>query len=388
MGDMENTGRRRLNWLFIVFLSSVHLIAIAGTILYATWHGVTLVAVGVAMFYMLATGFSITAGYHRLFAHGSYRAHPVLRAFYLFFGAASFQNSALKWAADHRQHHAYVDEESDPYSIRKGFWWAHIGWMFFKSPSTVQKNRIGDLERDPLVMFQHRFYLPLAILAGLGLPIALGLMLADPWGCLIMAGFLRMVLIYQSTFCINSLAHTIGAQPYSDTDSSRDSVLTALISLGEGYHNFHHTFPYDYRNGVRAWHFDPTKWLIHCLGLAGMTKELVRTPKHIILKAHLGVLERRTRSRFLDRPLVQDRVLAVRKNLEALLDRWAALKMQLAEISARVGRSSHEKLESLRTEIQEIRRRFHEVYRIWRSAIQKPELFAIITQANSSGSLP
>jgi len=249
--SVTNFSGRVLSWPNTLFLVGTHLAAVVGTILYATLHGFSVAAIGICVAMGIACGLSVTGGYHRLFAHATYEAHPIVRIFYLIFGAGAWQNSALKWSSDHRRHHAFVDGEDDPYSIRKGFWWAHIGWIFWQDPPSSPGGKVGDLERDLWVRLQHSLYIPLAVGVGFGLPLGLGFVFGDPWGGLILGGLLRTVLIHQTTFCVNSLAHTIGSQPYSDLDSSRDSAITAIVTLGEGYHNFHHTFPFDYRNGVR-----------------------------------------------------------------------------------------------------------------------------------------
>lgn len=357
---------RPLCWRNILVLAGIHAAAFAGVPLYAAVHGVTWGAVAVGILLLAACGLSVTAGYHRLFAHGTYRAHPVVRAIFLFFGAGAVQNSALKWAADHRRHHAFTDRDEDPYSIAKGFWWAHMGWIFFRDPENPRGGNVRDLESDPLVRLQHRFYVTVATLAGAGVPLALGFLLGDPWGGLILGCFARLVFQIHATSCVNSVAHTIGRQPYSDRDSSRDSFVTALVSMGEGYHNFHHAFPYDYRNGVRAWHFDPSKWLIRALSLVRLARDLVRTPQETILKSRIHMDEKRAVARL---PHAAELLRAGREKLEALLDRWAALRAQWAERRA-IDRAR------LRAELREMRRRFREAYHQWLASLRRPELLA------------
>jgi stearoyl-CoA desaturase (delta-9 desaturase) len=339
----------RLDWVTTSFIAFVHVVAIAGTILYAILHGFTVAALAIMLVWLVASGFSITGGYHRLFAHGSYRAHPLVRAFFLFFGSAAVQNSALKWASDHRRHHRRVDTDDDPYNIRRGFWWAHIGWVLIKSPSDT--SCVGDLERDPLVRIQHRFYIPLAVLAGFALPFAVGWLFGDPWGGLVLGGFVRLVLQYHATFCVNSVAHTFGRQTYTDRDSSRDSFVTAMLTLGEGYHNFHHAFPFDYRNGIRGWHFDPTKWLIRGLSWSGLTAELVRAPRQVVLKARLRMQQRQAGGE-------AALITAARENVEALLDRWA----QIREEWRQAGRRS-------RREVREAWLHFRAAYKAWKRTL-------------------
>ena len=150
--------------------------------------------------------------------------------------------------------------------------------MLRKTPVATEVWPVPDLERDRLLAFQHRYYPWIGLVSGVLLPTAIGWALGDALGAFLVAGGLRLVFVYHVTFSINSFAHTLGTQPYSDRNSSRDSFVAALLSMGEGYHNFHHTFPADYRNGVRAYQFDPSKWTIRLLSMVGMTRNLKRTP--------------------------------------------------------------------------------------------------------------
>jgi stearoyl-CoA desaturase (delta-9 desaturase) len=274
------------DWTNIAFMASAHAVALLALV-YLIAVRCSPWTVGLAVLWFLLCGLSITGGYHRLFAHRSYRASAPLRLAYLLFGAAAVQNSALRWATDHRVHHAHTDEQADPYSIARGFWWAHMGWVLFHNPQRAATNEAPDPERDPLVAFQHRHYVPLAAVFGALLPAALGLLWGDPLGALLVVGFLRLALQWHVTFSINSFAHWIGRQPYCTDSSARDSGLTALISLGEGYHNFHHRFQSDYRNGVRWWHFDPTKWMVWSCSLVGLAHGLTRTPDAAVARARL-----------------------------------------------------------------------------------------------------
>ena len=280
-------------WENILFLAATHLAGIAG-IAYAAFFHYSIWTLGLAVLWLTLCMLSTTGGYHRLFAHRAYRARPALRLFYLLFGAASFQGPALRWASDHRIHHALTDREEDPHNIRKGFWWAHIGWLFYRTPSSAERSR--DLLADRLVCFQDRFYLPLAAAFGLLLPSAIAWSWGDPLGGLLLAGFLRLLVQYHATFSINSVAHSIGRRPYSDTTSARDSFVTAILTLGEGYHNFHHRFPGDYRNGIRFHHFDPTKWWVWSLSKFGLASDLKRASREAIRRALESVRDGRQAS--------------------------------------------------------------------------------------------
>jgi len=210
---------------------------------------------------------SITAGYHRLWSHSAYKAHPWLRILFALGGAFALQNNCITWASDHRRHHLHADDnDMDPYSAGRGFWYSHFGWMLRDYPATREDlANVKDLLKDPVLRWQRRHYLPLLLGMNIGLPVLIGVAHGDILGCLLLLGFLRLVLSQHFTYLINSAAHLWGKRTFDPTQSARDNWLIALFTYGEGYHNYHHTFAWDYRNGVRWYHYDPTKWLIKVL---------------------------------------------------------------------------------------------------------------------------
>jgi stearoyl-CoA desaturase (delta-9 desaturase) len=244
----------------------------------------------------LAVGLSITAGYHRLFSHKTYQAAWPVRFVFLVFGAAGLENTVLRWAADHRVHHSHVDSERDPYNAKKGFFWSHIGWIFFEGNPPSQ-TVVRDLAEDPLVRWQDRWYVPIGLTVAFGIPLIVGLATGRLLGCLMIGGVLRIVISHHATFFINSLCHMIGRQPYSREHTARDSPIMAFLAFGEGYHNYHHSFPFDYRNGIRSWHFDPAKWMIWCLARLGLARDLRRASDVAILKAKVKVQYDRAKER-------------------------------------------------------------------------------------------
>jgi stearoyl-CoA desaturase (delta-9 desaturase) len=274
----------RHDWSNIALMGLVHLVGLAGLIALVagrvTWQTVVL-----AIAWNVACSISITGGYHRLFSHVSYRASWPLRLFYLVFGAASVQNSALRWSHLHRLHHAHCDTDGDPYNAQRGFWWSHIAWIFYHRPDEDDFGNVPDLSDDALVQLQHRFYLPLVLVVAVGLPVGIAALWGDALGGLLVAVGLRLVFQYHSTFAINSFAHVLGGKHYSTHGTPRDSWVTALLTLGEGYHDFHHRFPADYRNGVRPFDFDPTKWWVWGLSRFGLTRDLRRISNHRIAEA-------------------------------------------------------------------------------------------------------
>lgn len=283
---MTQESPRRLNVTNIVFLLGTLLVALVGTPWYILSHGLGWPETLTFVLVWLAVGLSVTAGYHRLFAHKTYQAAWPVRLFFLVFGAGSLENSVLNWAADHRVHHAHVDEERDPYNIQKGFWWAHMGWIFFEADPPSQ-TVVRDLYEDPLVVWQDRWYKTIGLGVAFGIPLVVGILSHNVLGCLLIGGVARVVFSHHTTFFINSLCHMIGTQPYSQEHSARDSGVMAVLAFGEGYHNYHHSFPFDYRNGIKAWHFDPAKWIIWGLSRVGLVTDLRRAPEAAVLKAKI-----------------------------------------------------------------------------------------------------
>jgi stearoyl-CoA desaturase (delta-9 desaturase) len=283
----------RVNWTTSAFLIGTLILTLTAVPLYLWYFGLDWFQVALFFALMAATGFSITLGYHRLFSHITFQASWPVRFFTLLFGAAAFENSVVMWASEHRRHHKYVDhDEADPYSISKGFWYAHIGWLLFKLKPDPPFDNVADLQKDPLIRLQHRYIHLLAIVMGFVFPAVLG-GIWNGWsgalGGFLIAGIARVVCVQHTTFLINSACHVMGRQPYSTKCSARDSWLLAMFTFGEGYHNYHHEFQYDYRNGVRPWHIDPTKWIIWTFSKVGLVRNLRRAPEERIRAAQAQV---------------------------------------------------------------------------------------------------
>lgn len=274
----------------------------------------------------------MTAGYHRLFTHRSYECHPVVQAFYLFFGALALQNSALAWGSDHRVHHRYVDRDWDPYNIQRGALWAHILWVFYKDPPNRTFDDVPDLKKNPLVRWQHRYAAWIGIVGGLGIPTAIGWAMGSPLGGLLWGGFARIVVVHHTTFFVNSIAHLYGSRPYSEASSARDNAWVALLTNGEGYHNFHHRFPADFRNGIRWYQWDPSKWWIRGLEITGLARRLRRTPALVIERARLQSILGGADRRLAEVPLhLQERIRQRLGAAHLSLERANALWTQLHE---------------------------------------------------------
>jgi stearoyl-CoA desaturase (delta-9 desaturase) len=280
-----------VNWLSLIVIAATNFCALTFVPWYGLTYGFSTAAWIWFAFFMIANGMAITAGYHRLWSHRAYSAHWSVRLFLMLFGTMALQNSILVWSSNHRVHHNHVDDnERDPYSAKRGFWYSHIGWMLRDyASSRTDLSNVKDLQKDPIVMFQHRYYLPLVLATNFGFTFLAGWAAGDFWGVFWLAGMLRLVLSHHVTWFINSLAHTWGSRPYTDKNTARDNGFLAFFTYGEGYHNFHHLFASDYRNGLRWWQWDPTKWLIAGLSHVGLTSNLRRMPDVTIQQARLAM---------------------------------------------------------------------------------------------------
>lgn len=275
-----------VNGAFVVFTHIVTLYTLLFVHPSQTW--IYFFPIGLSIFYL----FGITIGYHRLWSHQAYKATLPLRALLAIMGTGAFQGSIKWWVLRHRLHHRFTDTEEDPYSIKQGFFHAHIGWIFVK-PKYTKLHLIDarDLDSDPVVVFQHKYFVPLALFFGFGVPAIAGYFTGEILSCVLYGGFLTRVMCWHLTFCINSFAHWVGDQEYETGVTARGSLLVALLTFGEGHHNYHHAFPVDYRNGIRWYHYDPSKWLIYISYLLGLAYDLKMSDEEEIRKSKVVVKE-------------------------------------------------------------------------------------------------
>jgi stearoyl-CoA desaturase (delta-9 desaturase) len=341
----------KVNWLISSFLIGTLFLAVTAVPVYLWFFGLDTFQIVLFFVMFFACGFSITIGYHRLFSHRTFEAHWIVRLFTLIFGAAAFENSVLLWSCEHRSHHKHVDHEDDPYCISKGLFHAHIGWLLFKLDPPPPFDNVSDLKKDPLVLWQDRHIHWIAALVSFVLPASIGFLWGG-WisalGAFLIAGVARIVVLQHCTFCINSLCHYLGDRPYSSKCSARDSWIMAIVTLGEGYHNYHHEFQYDYRNGVKPWQFDPTKWVIWILSKLGLARKLRRVPEERILLAELAEARRRLAAILAGTGLSEAAsatVAAAQNRLQAIEKLWTEKKRELTE-------PPHEMLPALRREIR------------------------------------
>ncbi len=253
----------------------VHVATLVGIILTGwSWRGL-LLAVCIYFVRMVM----VTAGYHRYFAHRSFKTSRVFQ-FLLAVGAESGgEKGVLWWASHHRWHHKYSDTEKDVHSAKqRGFAFAHIGWLFSKRWGSTDPTLIPDLCKYPELRFLDREGIQAIPIVAVAL-ICLGL-----WGLqgLIWGFGLSSVLLWHGSFAINSLAHLVGRQRYATGDESRNSWILAIVTTGEGWHNNHHHFPSSARQGFFWWEVDLTYYVLRGLELLGLVWDLQRVPDELL----------------------------------------------------------------------------------------------------------
>ena len=240
------------------------------------WSGVTWWAVGLGLVTFWVRMFAVTGVYHRYFSHRTYSTSRVFQFVLAFLAQTSTQRGVLWWAAHHRAHHLYSDTERDLHSVKQdGFMHAHFGWIFEDEGVTDWK-RIQDFSKYPELVWLDRFWLlpPVAL--------ALTCLAVAGWPGLFLGFFLSQVLVWHSTYCINSLAHVWGSRRFETKDSSRNNVWLALLTLGEGWHNNHHHHMRSCRQGFYWWEIDVTYYVIRALGAVGLVWDIKEPPARVL----------------------------------------------------------------------------------------------------------
>ncbi|TFK41657.1 delta 9-fatty acid desaturase protein [Crucibulum laeve] len=282
-----------INWLNFFILVVTPFIGLAGA-MFTPLRWETFVF---SIVYYFITGLGITAGYHRLWAHRSYNASKPLQYALSIMGAGAVEGSIKWWSRGHRAHHRYTDTDLDPYNAHKGFFYSHIGWMLLKPRRKPGVADVSDLTKSEVVRWQHKHYISLILIMGFLVPTLVAwLGWGDAKGGYVYAGVLRLIFVHHSTFCVNSLAHWLGEAPFDDKHTPRDHVITALCTIGEGYHNFHHQFPMDYRNAIKWWQYDPTKWFIWTCQKVGLASHLKVFPDNEVKKGQLTMQLKKLRA--------------------------------------------------------------------------------------------
>lgn len=272
LGDRDN-----INLIDSTPLGFMHIFAISIFFVKFSWF-----AVGVAVFLYFLRVFALTGGYHRYFAHNSYKTGRAFQFTLAFVGGMSAQLGALWWAAHHRHHHQYSDKEEDIHSpYRKGFFYAHIGWLLCHKYYYTDLKRIPDFAKYPELRFLDKYHVvPVVFLAlclyfgGEFLAVHAPALKTSGLQLLAWGFFFSSVFVYHATFAINSLTHLFGNRRFNTTDQSRNSLILALITLGEGWHNNHHRYPVCTRQGIYWWEIDITFYVLKLLSWMGVVWDI------------------------------------------------------------------------------------------------------------------
>nr|XP_020037739.1 acyl-CoA desaturase [Castor canadensis] len=273
-------------WRNIILMGLLHLGALYGITLVPTCKFYTWLW---AYMYYVVSALGITAGAHRLWSHRTYKARLPLRLFLIIANTMAFQNDVYEWARDHRAHHKFSETHADPHNSRRGFFFSHVGWLLVrKHPAVKEKGGLldmSDLKAEKLVMFQRRYYKPALLLMCFVLPTLV------PWYCwgetfphsLFVATLLRYAVVLNATWLVNSAAHLYGYRPYDKNISSRENILVSLGAVGEGFHNYHHSFPQDYSASEYRWSLNFTTFFIDCMAAIGLAYDRKTMSKAAIL---------------------------------------------------------------------------------------------------------
>lgn len=219
----------------------------------------------------------ICLGYHRLLSHRSFLVPKWLEYTIALIGATALQGGPIFWVAGHRLHHAHTeDTEKDPYSARRGFWWSHMLWMIYPKEEFFNPNLYRkyapEMARDRFYLWLDKYYLLLQI------PLGVGLYLIGGWSFIIWGMCLRAVLLWHSTWFINSVTHMWGYRTFETNDNSRNLWWAAIVTYGEGWHNNHHAYPHVAKAGWRWWEIDVTWWAIQVLRTLGLATKVIMPP--------------------------------------------------------------------------------------------------------------
>ena len=358
---------RGINWVPATFLIIYQALIITALPFYLYYGSPTWTMVGVSVLLLYITGISITAGYHRFYSHRAYKTNKWVEGVLLFFGSMSAQGSALRWSYDHRIHHAHVDTDDDPYSIQKGFWYAHCLWILEK-PRTIDSKVVPDLLKNPMVTFQHRYYGLTMVLSNIIGFLFVGWLFNDYLGAFVLSLWTRMFFLHHFTWFINSLAHTWGDKPFCQEQSAVDNYLISLLTFGEGYHNYHHTFANDYRNGIRWYHFDPTKWVIWTLNKLGLATGLKRMDPYAIQKRMVMerkdlLMDRVRELWYVKRDELEVRINELSDQMVEKMNEFRKLKEEY--LLSKKNRNEPDLVKNLKLELKNLKRSLKHDWKVW-----------------------
>lgn len=284
----------QIKWTNLIWLLFTHILTVYAYI-YVSLYPVKALTVPWIVILGVAGGFGVSIGAHRLWAHRSFKAHWILRFILVLIETLSMNGGCYSYARDHRCHHKFVDTNGDPKNAKRGFFFAHIGWWMLKKHPDVlkmgKKLNHKDLDDEPLIVWQKKLYFPLFLLISVVFPTLIPYYLwnEDIVISFFMSAVLRTIVVVHHLFTVNSIAHIFGIRPYNRDIGPTESKITMYLSLGEGSHNYHHTFPMDYANCEKQWWevFNPSTLCVDLCALVGLAWDL-KKPSYQVVKGVVG----------------------------------------------------------------------------------------------------
>jgi stearoyl-CoA desaturase (delta-9 desaturase) len=269
---IDRAPDERVNWKTSIPFFLVHVLCLA-----AIFTGISRTALILFVTLYVVRMFFITAGYHRYFAHKSYKLGRAMQFVMAFGGGTAAQKGPLWWAGHHRNHHRFSDTERDIHSPLKGFWWSHVGWILCDKNNELDVDvAIKDFAKYPELRWLNTHdWVPVWTLA-------VASFLIGGWSGLVVGFLWSTVLLWHGTFTVNSLAHVMGRRRFATSDTSRNSALIAAITLGEGWHNNHHHYQASARQGFYWWEFDVSYYVLRSLSFVGLVKDLKLPPARVL----------------------------------------------------------------------------------------------------------
>ncbi|XP_075526491.1 stearoyl-CoA desaturase 5-like isoform X1 [Dermacentor variabilis] len=278
--------KREIVWRNVLLMGSLHLISLYG--FYLIFFTVQWKTVLAAYILYTLSGIGITAGSHRMWSHKSYKAKLPYRIMMMVFQTMAFQNDIYEWARDHRMHHKYSETTADPHDATRGFFFSHVGWLLVrKHPDVRAKGKtidMSDLLADPVVRFQRKHYLSMMVVICFVLPAVVPWWLwgESLWNAFLVCSLTRYCFTLNMTWLVNSAAHMWGNRPYDKHINPRQNLVTIVGAHGEGFHNYHHTFPYDYRASELGCSINTTTWFIDFFAWLGQVYDRKEVPTNVV----------------------------------------------------------------------------------------------------------
>jgi stearoyl-CoA desaturase (delta-9 desaturase) len=269
--SISRAADERVNWAHSIPFFLVHVLCLA-----VVFTGITRTALILFVLMFFGRAFFVTAAYHRYFSHKSYKLNRFWQFVFAFMAQASAQKGVLWWASNHRVHHRYSDTDRDLHSPLKGFWWSHVGWILADKYKPTDLDGIKDFARFPelRILNKHDWIAPWTF--------GVAAYLIGGWSGLVVGFFWSTVLLWHTTFLVNSASHVFGRRRYETDDTSRNSFLIALVTGGEGWHNNHHHYQASCRQGFFWWELDPTWYGLKVLSWIGIVRDLKVPPERVL----------------------------------------------------------------------------------------------------------